>query len=69
MKQKNCLGSNPESNPLNVSCLELFEFKNEEYFAIGLFDGRVLIKQSDQVLSKFSFATINPHEFKDEEAQ
>jgi len=30
-----------------ISRLEVFEYKNEEYFAIGLMDGTVVIQQGE----------------------
>jgi hypothetical protein len=62
LAQKNCFGLNEDKEfvPLMVSKLEQFEYKNEEYFAVGLRDGTVLIKQGEQIMSKNNYAIVEP---------
>jgi hypothetical protein len=38
----------------------MFEFKNEEYFAIGLRNGSVRVKVGDQIMSNNNWAVIKP---------
>ena len=43
--------SQGEEHALSISRIELFEHKNEEFFALGLRDGSVVIKPSGSILS------------------
>ena len=41
---------------------EIFEHKNEEYIALGLKDGSVIVKLSGTILSQTNIVHINPNE-------
>ena len=45
-----------------ISRMEIFEHKNEEYIALGLKDGSVIVKLSGTILSQTNFAHIKPNE-------
>ena len=50
-----------------MSRIELFEHKQDEYFALGLRDGSVIIKPSGAILSHNVFAHVQPVSEKGEE--
>jgi hypothetical protein len=43
-----------------VTCCELYEYKNEEYIALGLKDGSVVIKLSENILNNLIVDHIKP---------
>ena len=45
---------------MHVSRIEIFEHKNEEYFALGMRDGSVIIKLTGSVLNKSIIKHIRP---------
>ena len=50
---------------MEITRIELFEHKNEEYFALGLRDGSVRVKLSGSVMNKNIVAHIDPSEMED----
>lgn len=54
---------------MHVSTIELFEHKNEEYFALGMRDGTAVIKPTGSVLSPNILCHIIPPTDSDEEAK
>jgi hypothetical protein len=52
-----------------VTRCEIFEHKNEEYIALGLKDGSVVVKLSGTILSQTNVAHIKPTEEKTEEEE
>ena len=60
LKQFVCFGKEEgiRSDTQIISRLEIFEYKNEEYIAIGLKDGSVIIKLSGTILSATNVAHI-----------
>ena len=49
-----------------VTCCELYDYKNEEYIALGLKDGSVLIKLSENILNNSIVDHIKPGQDKTE---
>lgn len=52
-----------------VTRCEIFEHKNEEYIALGLKDGSVIVKMSGTILSQTNVAHIKPTEEQNEEEE
>ena len=62
LKQFVCFGKE-DGNKIEqqvISRLEIFEHKNEEYIAMGLKDGSVIVKLSGTILSQANVAHIKP---------
>ena len=50
-----------------MTCCELYDYKNEEYIALGLKDGSVVIKLSENILNNLIVDHIKPGQDKVEE--
>ena len=63
LKQYPCLGKASEGSKQPnyvVTCCELYDYKNEEYIALGLKDGSVVIKLSENLLNNLIVDHIKP---------
>jgi hypothetical protein len=45
---------------MHISLVQIFEYRNEEYFALGMRDGSLVIKPTGSILNSKTFAHVEP---------
>lgn len=67
LQQRNCFGVKDDRFiPVHISRIEQFEYKNDEYFAVGMTDGSVQIRVGEQIMSKNCWAVVEPPKEEDD---